>query len=124
MYLNGHTLPDGEVIASRPESDNRAHIFMTRSIILVEGQPPPDTGGRPFGKDVEIGRTYRDSIYPYQDFSAYRVRDGLFDENQFIGFTKYPGAHFCRHTQIPAPGNGCAGVAHTQIDLPDYETHA
>jgi hypothetical protein len=81
MHLNGYTLPDGEVIASRPEGDNRTHIFMTRSIIPVEGQLPPDTGGRPLGKDVEIGRTYRDSIYPYKDFSVDRARDGLFDEN-------------------------------------------
>ena len=73
MDFDGHALADLELVDMGAECCDRAHIFMARREVLVEGKPALDAGRRSPVNDFEVGGTDRDGIDADQHFGAARV---------------------------------------------------
>src|SRR5258708_36443506 len=72
MDFHADPFANAELVDVRAKSGDRAHIFMARRKVLVEGQTTLNAGRRARMDDLKVSRADRDRIDPDQDFRACR----------------------------------------------------
>ena len=84
MDLDADALADPEFVDIRSERRDRAHIFVARREILVEGQAAQDARWRAGVDDLKIGRADRDRIDTDQNFGPRRHRRRLVAQEKLV----------------------------------------
>ena len=108
---------DLELVNTRPQGCDRAHVFVARREVLVERRTPLEHGRRAISNDLEISRADCDGIDPHQGFGPPRHGNNLVDKFQLVGVSQYPGLHMLRHWHRIRVFH-TVGVAHDDADLP------
>ena len=100
MDFHADAFADLEFVDIGAECGDRAHIFMARREILVEGQAAQDAGGRAGVDDFEIGGADCDRVDADQHFRAARHRHRLVAQEELVGLAQYPGLHLVRYGEV------------------------
>jgi hypothetical protein len=102
MDLDRDTLAEPVFVDARSEGDHRAHIFMARREVLVEGQAALDRGGRAVVDDLEIGGADRNRIDAHEHLGLGGHRHLLVDELELARIADDPSLHGLGNREILA----------------------
>src|SRR5207342_1170214 len=91
--FHGDALPNLVFVDAGTERHDRAHVFVSRREILVEGETALDRGRRSVPDDLQIGGADGDGVDAHENLGALRHGNRLVREREVAGIAEHPGLH-------------------------------
>jgi hypothetical protein len=102
MNLDRHALPDGVFVDARAERHHGAHVFMTRSKVLVVRHAALDQCRGPMPNDLEVGGANCNRVDAQKNLGTLRHRHRLVHERDLAWVPKHPRLHDIWNREVRA----------------------
>src|SRR6266478_4705056 len=98
--FHADALADFELVDSWSERGNRAHIFVARREVLVEGQAALNARRRAAVNDLKVGCADRNGVDADQNLRAFWNRCGFVAQEKFVRVAQHPSLHLLRNRKF------------------------
>ena len=93
VHFDRDAVTDLKLVDGWAELDDRAHIFVARREILVEGKLAFERGRQAVLDDLDVGGANRDGVDADEHFRGLGFWYWFFNEGQFLGAAEHPCLH-------------------------------
>jgi hypothetical protein len=93
VHLDRDAVADLVLVDGGAELHDRAHVFMARGEVLVEGHAALDQRRRAVLDDLQVGGAHGDGVDAHQHLGGTGLRHRLVHVGQLAGIAQDPGLH-------------------------------